>query len=568
MFNFIKKHYLALALALLVGLLTCVPQYIAIQKMGTKFQGIYPVSNDDEVYYLARAKDVSDGHTFLANPYLWEHKNGDAMQVWLPDYLLAKPLSFFHISIERGFTIYDFIFPLILTGLSYFIIYALTRDKILSLGGAIFLHLGYLLYFFSRPTSPQFIFIFWLLTLLFFIKYIKLKEKKFLIATIFTFGLLFHFYPYFWTFYVVLTAVFILLGLIQTRKFNFKPFLYIILGAAVIGIPYFVSLYHSMQNPAYQESLYRLGMINTHFPSGVSLVALSGIFLLVWFICLRRKIITGSKTSLLLASGLIAVVICVNQHIVTGKNLEFSSHYLYLAIVWYVYTAAYLLHKIFANTKLSRYRASVLTVLFILVSAWSVIKAGQLVSKTARAYDWELDQQRYAAVFDWLNKNTSPDSVIYANQAMSGLVPLYTADNVFYAREANLFFLSDQEVAERLIINNYYNNITLDFVKANERFIWGAHYRDEYNHNQSKNKLRKLLFLPTQDYEPIPANKIEDFLALATKIKAQTFLKNLAKYRVDYLVFDSRSDLWKQEDMGFAQLVANIDDFFIYKVNR
>lgn len=568
MFNFFKKHYLIIILSLLVGLLTWAPQYLAIREMGTKFQGIYPVSNDDETYYLVRARDISDGHSFLANPYLYEHKDGDTMQFWLPDYILAKPLSLFNISTERGFTIYDFMFPIILTLLTYFIIFSLTENKILSLTGATFLHLGQFLYFFDRPTSPQFIFIFWLLTLLLLIKYIKSKKNIFLISSTVSFGFLFHFYPYFWTFFVVLLLVFMFLGILHTRKFNFKPYLYVILGAILIGIPYFIALFKSMQNPYYNESIYRLGMIDSHFPSGMKIVVLSLVLLSLWFICYKKKIISISKTSLLLISGLLATVISVNQHVITGKNLEFSSHYLPLSIFWYVISTSYLINKLFISAKFSKYRLKVFIVLLVFIMVWSSFKAGQLVMKNAQAHDGEIDMQRYAAVFNWLNNNTAQESVVYANQEISHLVPLYTADNVFYAREANLFFLSDQEVWERFIINNYYKDFTRDFAIANERFIWGVHYRDEYHHNLSKNKLRKMFFLDQKEYQAIPESAIDNFLKLAEQIKSSILESNLAKYRVDYLIFDSKSDLWKQEDLNFAELVANFDGFFIYKINK
>jgi len=116
------------------------------------------------------------------------------MQFWLPDYLLAKPLGFLNISVQQGFSaIYDFIFPALLTLLTYLIIFVLTGNKIISLSGATFLHLGRFLYFFDRPTSPQFIFIFWLLTLFFLIKYIKSKQNIFAFSSAISFGLLFHF---------------------------------------------------------------------------------------------------------------------------------------------------------------------------------------------------------------------------------------------------------------------------------------------------------------------------------------------------------------------------------------
>ena len=568
MFNIIKKHYLVIILALLVGVLTFMPQYLAIINMGEDFKGIYPINNDDEIYYLARARDVTDGHNFLSNPYLYEYKDSDPMQFWLPDYILAKPLSFFDINIEQGFTIYDFILPIILTLLTYAIIFSITKNKILSLTGATWLHLGRFLYFFDRPISPQFIFIFWSLTLFLLIKYIRSKKAAFFASSIIIFGLLFHFYPYFWTFFIVLLLVFMLLGILHTRKFNFKPYFYIILGAVLIGIIYFISLFNSTQNPYYDESIYRLGMIDSHFPSGIKIVVLSSLLLLLWFIFYKKKIISINKTSLLLVSGLIATVVCVNQHVITGKNLEFSSHYLPLSIFWYVISTSYLINKLFISDKFIKNKSKIFVSLFILVFVWSAWQASNLFFKNSKANDWKIDMQRYAVVLDWLDNNTDKESVVYANQDISHLIPLYTADNIFYAREANLFFLPDEEVFERFVINNYYQDFTKDFLIANERSVWGVHYRDEYHHNLSKNKLRKIFFLNPVEYQAIPEYKIEHVLNLAEQIKSDTLENNLFKYKVDYLVFDSKHDIWNEEDLDFTELVINLDDFFIYKINK
>lgn len=568
MFKRFQKHYLAILLALLVGILTFAPQYIAIRNMGENFQGIYPVNNDDEIYYLVRAKDIVDGNNSLSNPYLYEHKNGDPMQFWLPDYILAKPLEWFNISVEKGFTGYDFILIFILTLLTYSIIFILTNDKIISLAGTTFLHIGQFLYFFDRPTSPQFIFIFWLLTLLFLIEYLKSKNKSYYLLTIISFGFLFHFYPYFWTFFVVLLSVFIFLSLFNDRKFNFKPYIYIIIGAVIIGIPYFISLFNSMNNQNYNESIYRLGMVDTHFPSGLKIVFISSFLLFVWFICYKKKLITINKISILLVAGLFATIICVNQHIITGKNLEFSSHYLPISIFWYVISSSYLTIKIISIDKFKKYKQKIGLIVLSIIIIYSAIEARQLFLKNSVPHKGEVEVQKYASLFDWLNEHTEKESVVYASQGISHLIPLYTANNIFYAREANLFFLSNEEVYERFIINNYYKDFTVEFILENERFLWGAHYRDENGHTSSKNKFRKILTLEPIKFDRVPDDKINEVLSLAEQIKSKTLEENLAKYRVDYLIFDNNNDFWLKEDLNFAELVSNDNGFFIYKVNK
>ncbi|MFA4941999.1 MAG: hypothetical protein WC582_05450, partial [Patescibacteria group bacterium] len=172
MFKLIKKHYLVIILALVVGSLTCFPQIFAAKKV-ENFQGIYKTINNDETYYMARAKDVIDGHPFLSNPYLYEYKSGYPVEVWLPEYILAKPLTVFNIDLHKGYIFYDFLLPFILVILTYSILFLLTGSVFASFFGAAFLHLNLFWFQFNRNPSPQFNFIFWLLLYFVWLKFLK-----------------------------------------------------------------------------------------------------------------------------------------------------------------------------------------------------------------------------------------------------------------------------------------------------------------------------------------------------------------------------------------------------------
>ena len=84
-----KFHVLALILAVIVGTATLLPQLIAIRSAGNDFNGVYPDNSSDELYYSARVKDIVDGHTFISNPYILEHKDGISAPFWVPDYFIA-----------------------------------------------------------------------------------------------------------------------------------------------------------------------------------------------------------------------------------------------------------------------------------------------------------------------------------------------------------------------------------------------------------------------------------------------------------------------------------------------
>ena len=127
----LKNHWQAFVVACCVGLLFCLPQLL-IGHVVPKFQGIYKQVADDGLYYEARARDVIDGHMFLSNPYLAEHKVGQPLQVWLPDALLAWPIAALHMTIPVGFIVWTGILNVLIALLLYAVSWELTTSRSLA----------------------------------------------------------------------------------------------------------------------------------------------------------------------------------------------------------------------------------------------------------------------------------------------------------------------------------------------------------------------------------------------------------------------------------------------------
>ena len=563
MFKIFKKHYLVILLAILIALLTFLPQILSINSMGDDWQGIYPINTADDIYYLARAQDVIDGHTFLSNPYLYEHKEGSPMQFWLADYILAKPAGLLGVNVAEVYMFYDLILVIILVLLTYSIFYSLSKNILLSLSGSTFLHIGLFLSRFNRCPSPQFNFIFWLLLFLFLIKYIKTNKKIYIILSGLSFGLLFHLYTYYWTFWLCLLGILFLVNFFLDKKRS-RDYFYVILIGMTIGIPYFIMMFKSVKLPFYNESIYRLGMIDTHFPSGFKIVALAFLILILFFYLWKKKIVRYNQLSLFLLIGTISTVICVNQHIITGKNLEFSSHYWVLSVFWFAFSFVYLFNKALQRKKNNKVIA---IILFILILSFSFLNAKEKMISDTQAKEYEINWQRYVNTFDWLNNNTELDTVVYANSDLSKLIPVYTHNNIYYSRFANLFFISSKEVQERFVINNYWDEFTEDYILENQRYIWGVHYIDEYGHNQSKNKIKKLLGLKVNEIKAVPQFEIDTFMSLKEEVKGVGIEDNLSKYRVDYIVWDKiKNPHWLVEDLKALEEVFESNEIVIYKI--
>ncbi len=442
----IRRQWPALLLAVLVGMATLLPQMFSVRAMGERFSGIYPELNNDERYYASRGQEVRDGHYRLSNPYLFEHKDGPALQFWLPDFILAKSAEALGFSAHEASLFYDFLFPAVLTLLTYSIAFFLTENIRLAVASAILLHFGIFLELFNRPVSPQFNFIFFLTLFLSLVRFIQTKKVSWGIAGTIALGALFHVYTYYWTYFFVLLPVFIFLSLVVLRK-NFRraPFFFIMAGAVVIGIPYFFQMIESTRLPFYSETIARLGMIPTHFPSGIYIVIPGALLVFCFFLLFWKNILPRTELALFVFSAVLAAPIVTNQHVLTGGNLEFSSHYLSLSVFVFVFAAAYLLRYAADFLEKGR-RELVLWAIVLIVSAASLPNAYRTVRAQSFVSPALYSEQRYGKVLSWLNENTEKDSVIVSDEPLSVLVPAYTHDNVFFAREANLHFMSDEEV--------------------------------------------------------------------------------------------------------------------------
>jgi len=323
-----------------------------------------------------------------------------------------------------------------------------------------------------------------------------------------------------------------------------------------------------MSLPYYAETVRRIGMIDTHFPSGRKIIMWGVIMLALLLISYKNKILKIGSRPILLLSGILASMISVNQHVITGKNLQFSSHYWMLSAFCFIFALTYLLTLWLPKIKYRYVKIGILILLAVYVfyrpcTYMKMAIAGELVSYRQT----EIDNQRYATILSWLNKNTSPDEVVFANNKISSLVPSYTGNNVFYFGMAGLFLMPDLEFQKRFILNHYWNEIDETFAIDNKFGIWGAYYQTKYDHEQTKNRIRKLFFLPNQEYIKIPQEKIDSFLKLSEEVKAKDFEEQIKKYRVDYFVWDKENDSnWLVENLEFLEPIYEVNNMAVYKI--
>lgn len=556
-----KRHWSILAIALVLGYLMILPFFYFQRALGEGYKGILNQIIDDELFYMARIREVMDGHSLLGNTYLWEHKNQLPQQLFLPEILLAQPLKLLELNMVEGRILYSFLLPAVAFLLTYLAFYLISPSRLWANIFAVFLFFGLYLFKFNRPVIPQFVFLFWLSQFILIWLLISRRPYKWLvILNAVNFGSLFYLYPFYWTFYLVFFVVLTTTYFFRD-KFLAKQFLKILIGGLLIGSFYFYLTFLATQLPEYQETLTRLQLVFSRSPSEIKSVSLAIVVLLLIGVLCRLKAIRINKEILFFIAGAFSSILVTNQNIITGQKFEFG-HYRMLAVFFLVFTLYYL------STPIKKVQFSTiwLGVILLIIGLFVFRGVNGHISRTLKISEQDIYAQKYKAVFDWLNENTQKDSVVYSNEEISRLVPVYTANNVFYSRPANLFIISDNEVEERFILNNYFEKFSRDFVIENERAIWGVRYIDRYSDATQANKWRELLGLGLKSEVRLPEEEINMVIFKARDIQKENLENRLKKYQIDYTIWDmEKNPNWQLNKQKFLEKVFEKDNFVIYE---
>ncbi len=539
------KHWVVLLLAVVVGLGTGLPQLIAIHNAGEEWRGVYPVYNDDEEYYQARVQEVYDGHATIAQPYLKEGKDGHPLQFWMPDALVGFVGMSLNLTVQEVFILFDFIAPAGIFLLLYLISYAVLRERVPALAFGILMGCVFFFTTFSRPISPQITIIPLLFLVYALFVALQQENKRWLLASLVSFGLLFHAYTYYWTYGVVFLAL-LSAGLFFRRDYRYRNVLLVFVGGVLIGIPYFIQLKNIFTLPEYQETVTRLGMIYTHFPSGLSIVILAGVYVVLAIILFYKQRLNIDFKTLYVSSLVLATPIVTNQHLITGQNLEFPSHYRIPGIAFAFLGFFFLWHSLSGGAMWSRYRERINAGVLGFVISISMYNVPTIFEQSQLSYE-QIELQKYGPVLEWIRHSGEEGKVYFVNQPLGVLIPAYTAQNVLYVREANLHFMSNREVMERFIASQYFStDFSTSTVLENERLIFGTYYINDYQHFLQNQKITRHFDFFEQKKERFPHEKVPMIIELWEKQQLVPFKEIAKKYSIDYLVWDSISNPeWK-----------------------
>jgi hypothetical protein len=560
--NVLRQSWQAFVAAGVFAILLAGPFVYFALNAAPSSPGIYPELTNDQDFYLSRIQDVRDGYPMGGNTYLAEYKDAEPVQLLVGEWVAAAILDTFDLETADGLILFQFIFPPFIFLLTYAIARSLKAPKPWALIAAVFLSCGSMFFLFARLVSPQFNFIFWLIAVWGLFKLAETPSWRFALFQAFSVGILFYLYPYYWTHIGGAYAILFFAALIVNRPLALGTAVSGI-GALIVGSGYAILLFNARALPYYMETLERLGGVYTRFPSG-ALLALSSLVLVAAVVFIAWKIKRIPPPVLVGLSLVLGGIVAMNQHLITGFSLEFASHYkmqiqfsnVFLAL------AAMSAFGFWAAASRARYIMAAGAIVLLL----SILSVSLPFAEAAKAAQSNGELASYAPVIVWLKENGEPEAVVYAHENLAKIIPAYTAQNVFYARNANLFFMPESEATERAIIQNFRGSFDDAFIMDAERELFGQRYMNRYQHALQWQKVFGWFGISIEVPERIPEAVKASLRARLAELTSQAFEKAIDPYRIDYFVVDKAApDRLTENDLSFARLVFETEQYAVYQ---
>jgi hypothetical protein len=574
---FLQNHRIAVFLAIITALIVALPQvYFRIDH---RDDGVYAgIELLPDSPWSARAREVMDGHPWFGNIYNKDGKDLPYLFQPLGSMTVAYMGELFGLDINNTLLLSRLVLTFVVFMLMYGFVFLISGDKRAAISSTILFllmegamspnGLMNLLHGVSpesflrmaRPVNPAMVYVLLFSFLITFWLYYKGQGKRYGFLSALFLGLNFYNYFYTWTYLYAFGGFLVFLLFVQKKWNEGVRLLWVFLGAFLVGIPYVINLHNVTQHPAYEEVGQRFGLLLTHAPLFIGMLALIGLVVFLF------KFPKDDRERYTFALALmLAPLATMNQQILTGKVLQ-TSHYhwffhkpLAIIIVFIV-----LFHLLGKSIRFASYRLLVvLMVVTISLASGLFVQMDSYFHSNKDGGEIAIERQKYGPVMEWLNQNVEKESVVFGNDETSHLTVIYTPLNVFYHRASPFASLSSTRARQLEVLFSFYRLRGVDATNAREVFyteretlsgqVYGIHYRELYG-----------------TYASIPDEKVEEILNeyLSTlSVPPAEWLENIfSKYEVSYFVWDKKTDPeWNTTDYTFLTPVASFDTIEIYR---
>src|SRR3989338_3816171 len=436
--NFLKQHYLVFCFAILVGFIYVAPNIFFILSLGEDYKGIPMMQPANEISYVARIRDILDGHPILGSPFFYEYKNQWPIAPPTGEIFYAIPSIVFGTSPQNIVIASRFFLPLILFFLVYFLIYKLSNsdaffNKINGVAGALLITLGYDLVdyhtllswiagesapggflIWARPVNPILGAIFLMSFLLFIWSIIQKKtNKKTIIGASVFLVLMIMSYFFSWGMAVSVVAMLILIYFFKKEYGVVKNLAATLIFGFLLASPYWYISWQASQSSWYEDSLLRSGLFYTHYPllNKLMLAVLAVYIILIIFQILKYE---KSKPNFIKEKSnfqfqdwhwfCLALILgslwAYSQQILTGRTV-WPYHFVQYSIPLAMIVLMVLFYNIVRKESVWLWRAGIFAIVSVSLSFGIYTQASVY---NGAAYEYYRNLQLSAPLFDELNK--------------------------------------------------------------------------------------------------------------------------------------------------------------------
>ncbi|MFA5841401.1 MAG: hypothetical protein WC835_00330 [Candidatus Paceibacterota bacterium] len=565
----IQEYRFVLLLAVFCGAVYVAPHLFFKITLGNSFHGIELTPRDAETHYLSMLNEVKQGYLTHSSTYLYEYKDSKVSPIEYSETFYGTIIKLFNLGAPGFYLFCEFFFPVVIFLLWYYFSLLVTKNKRSAILSALFLMFGtYILsnvsiikqfdilfwktaniplLAYGRIINPLLTFPFFFAGLIFAYKLFSENTKKMAVFSGIALGIMFYVYFYFWTYFLALSFLMLVFGVSKKEWQLVKNISLSISISLLIGSYFIVSMIKTVVSSVGVQSGGSLSpyvFALSHNPSLPSLVVL-GVALFSFFIYLRRRkgipLERGDAFIFLLLS---TAVVVVNQQIITGRSVEPGHFHWYANVPVFFLTVSYIIVDLLGKIRIRYLGKTLFIILCLYLITFGI---GTQVSGYKQRFDNFSYIQKYGAVFDWFNRNTEKESVIFGGNGFSDLTPAYTQNNVYFAA-----------------YGAYYPSNPL------ERRIHTA-YIYYFLDNKKEDILQKIYPSLTSN-GCVSAGCVDSDIFAKTMANYGEFLKtpfyeNLKKYRVDYMVWDKNTNpSWNLDKFSFLKPVYNYDNVLVYKI--
>ena len=477
--TYLKKDIALIVLLCSIAVLSLAPIVTIYVFVGDSWRGIIPAFTDS--LNFARIHTIGEGNLTDGNPFYMEHAGGPPLVLFGGAWLNAIPMWLgvpYNATLYINFLLWSLLFAVTL----YWLLKEMRVYSWLAVFGVLFAYLESIEHVW-RPANLQtvypFVFIFYTALLRVF----KNPNRTNVIVLALATGVSFYIFAFWWQIVVTTLGLTFLLALWKKDRALGKAILTASCIGGLIGLgnPLYL-LWLSHTSPYFWESINRLGLVYTHFSTSFELyyvgrwIVLVCLFLALVFLKTKKEHVASERPFAIFAALTgVALLVMDGSYIITGRWLETEYHVRELILPWLVFITTALIAMLWRiRTSLSRSLkiAAIVIMGFLVIGNVRFATHYQVDFFHSRyQYHW-LTLQTYAAPYRWLDEHEKSPVVVWVSPHheghLSSYLPIYTKHFVLINTWGNLELVSNDEVRERYLVSEYFNDPSIAQLKTNE----------------------------------------------------------------------------------------------------